>query len=297
MCDILFIADEDPAQAIYKVHWDGNKFNTIAICLSPVGWAESTFVPVNFSNFMTNHVQLNGVVSDDGEIFSPTTNLWSVFSVSGPGTVSLGNATQTNTIAEFSAPGDYVLQLSAYDGQYTVSSNVTIHVIQNQPPAITNFVNLITNSTSVVLSARVTDDGWPSNHLHVGWSQVSGATFTFNLTTNLNPNTTNYLATNSISSLAAGTYVILLEADDGQATNLTEVVVTVQQPCLTMTPTFGIPSGSNSSFSVIARLVDDNSTPITNSQVKFSVSGINATNWTGLNRPKRQYKLYVLRYQ
>ncbi len=50
--------------------------------------------------------------------------------VSGPGTVSFGNAAQAATTATFSLPGNYTLMLSADDGVHAVAFNaVTIRVV------------------------------------------------------------------------------------------------------------------------------------------------------------------------
>jgi RHS repeat-associated protein len=70
---------------------------------------------------------LQGVVMDDGSTGGGTrfTN-WS--KISGPGSVSFANTSQTNTPATFGSDGIYLLQLSASDGQYTNSSQVTIGV-------------------------------------------------------------------------------------------------------------------------------------------------------------------------
>jgi len=70
---------------------------------------------------------LQGTVIDDGLTGGGIkfTN-WS--KVSGPGTVTFGNANQTNTTATFGSDGIYVLQLRASDGQYTNSAQVTIAV-------------------------------------------------------------------------------------------------------------------------------------------------------------------------
>lgn len=75
----------------------------------------------------TTSTTLTGFVSDDGLMGGGTrfTN-WS--KVTGPGTVTFGNANLTNSTASFSADGIYVLQLRASDGQYTNASQVTIAV-------------------------------------------------------------------------------------------------------------------------------------------------------------------------
>lgn len=68
---------------------------------------------------------LQGVVSDDG-LTGGGIKFTNWTKISGPGTVTFGNANVTNTTASFSANGIYVLKLAASDGQYTNSSQVTI---------------------------------------------------------------------------------------------------------------------------------------------------------------------------
>ncbi len=52
--------------------------------------------------------------------------------VSGPGTVSFSNAGDKNGTARFSAPGRYIIKLSATEGQQTAASTLTVKV--HQPP-------------------------------------------------------------------------------------------------------------------------------------------------------------------
>jgi len=76
-----------------------------------------------------NTATLTGSVSDDGLII-PFIVTWS--RVSGPGTVTFSNPNALTTTASFSAPGSYVLRLSAYDGENTASDDLTVTV--NPPP-------------------------------------------------------------------------------------------------------------------------------------------------------------------
>jgi hypothetical protein len=71
---------------------------------------------------------LAGSAADDGLPNPPAavTTAWSV--VSGPGTVTFGNAAQASTSASFSAAGTYVLRLTASDGALTSSDDVTVTV-------------------------------------------------------------------------------------------------------------------------------------------------------------------------
>lgn len=68
---------------------------------------------------------LQGAVS-----FSNTPTIqWKLYS--GPGTVTFGNASQTNTTANFSATGIYTLMLSANDGVHAVAYDaVVVNVVQ-----------------------------------------------------------------------------------------------------------------------------------------------------------------------
>lgn len=82
---------------------------------------------------LPNSATLNGSVSDDGIPTSAVTTTWS--RVSGPGTVTFGNPNVTVTTATFSAPGEYVLRLTAGDSQLSASDDVTVTV--NPYPCIT----------------------------------------------------------------------------------------------------------------------------------------------------------------
>lgn len=70
---------------------------------------------------------LAGSVTDDGlPTAGALTSTWSV--LSGPGTVTFGNASNPATTATFTVAGTYVLRLTADDGQLTSSDDVTIEV-------------------------------------------------------------------------------------------------------------------------------------------------------------------------
>ncbi|MBM7806021.1 hypothetical protein JOD57_001858 [Geodermatophilus bullaregiensis] len=75
-------------------------------------------------------VTLPAPASLDGTITDPegaaVTAAWS--RVSGPGTVTFGNAAAQDTTATFSAAGTHVLRLTGSDGQLTASDDVTVTV-------------------------------------------------------------------------------------------------------------------------------------------------------------------------
>jgi len=91
---------------------------------------------------------LTGSVSDDGlPAGRPVTVCWTT--VSGPGTVQFGSPQNTNTAAQFSAPGTYVLRLSANDSELSGSDEVVVTVErENQPP-------------SAIAAEAVTDEDTP----------------------------------------------------------------------------------------------------------------------------------------
>ncbi len=70
---------------------------------------------------------LNGTVVDDGLPAPPNlTTTWS--KQLGPGDVTFGNANEVDTTATFSTDGEYVLRLTADDGELTFFDEVTITV-------------------------------------------------------------------------------------------------------------------------------------------------------------------------
>ncbi len=74
---------------------------------------------------------LNGTATDDGLPNPPATLTTTWSQVSGPGTVSFGNANALNTTANFSLAGIYILRLTADDGFVASSDDlrVTVNVL------------------------------------------------------------------------------------------------------------------------------------------------------------------------
>ena len=102
---------------------------------------------------------LNGTAADDGlpDLPGVMTILWS--RLSGPFTVTFGNATALSTSASFGGPGSYVLRLTASDGQLSGSSDVAMTV--NPGPAtalaVTGFTSPITAGTAGNATVTVRD--------------------------------------------------------------------------------------------------------------------------------------------
>jgi hypothetical protein len=69
---------------------------------------------------------LDGTVMDDGFPFNSLESQWS--KVSGPGTVTFFDEFAIDTTARFSTPGEYVLRLTATDGELISSAELTITV-------------------------------------------------------------------------------------------------------------------------------------------------------------------------
>src|SRR5690606_13300686 len=102
-------------------------------------------------------------LTDDGLPNPPSvvTTTWQM--VSGPGTVTFGNANAVNTTATFSTQGTYVLRLTATDGKASAFDLVTITVHpENQAPVVDAGANqTVVLPAAATLQGKVTDDGWP----------------------------------------------------------------------------------------------------------------------------------------
>jgi RHS repeat-associated protein len=270
--------------AFFRVRWKGQAFEQSLMNPQWVNpwwaedWEQITFAPVGMGNLppVPNSVQLNGCVTDDGLILPHPIIAW--VQVSGPAPVTFADPTQTNTTATFTQPGAYVLQLTANDGEFTRSSNVTIQIIRNQPPVVNAGTNQIITGTSTTLQGTVTDDGWPSNQLTITWSQVAGPTNGASIaTTNYVTSSTNVSVTTSVTFNTIGTYIFQLAASDGQAASAAQVMITSGQPQLTLTPAYAGLFPTNSPQTFTATLVDAGGAPIVRTNVIFTVTGANAS--------------------
>lgn len=108
-----------------------SSFRNSRTCLSsggPTNQAPSVSAGPNQTVAIAAGASLNGTVSDDGLPNPPgaVTTTWS--RVSGPGTVTFGNASAVDTTASFSAAGSYVLQLTASDSALSANDTVSITV-------------------------------------------------------------------------------------------------------------------------------------------------------------------------
>ncbi|MBT8101519.1 MAG: tandem-95 repeat protein, partial [Gammaproteobacteria bacterium] len=77
---------------------------------------------------------LDGTITDDGLPDGNLTTLWSM--LSGPAAVVFGDATSVDTTATFSVEGQYVLQLSANDGELGSTDTITVTQATSQASVI-----------------------------------------------------------------------------------------------------------------------------------------------------------------
>lgn len=85
---------------------------------------------------------LNGTASDDGLPNTPHSISYEWSTVSGPGSVNFTSTTNKTTFAGFSAPGVYVLRLTASDSQLSASDEIQITVAPSCSMTSTCVVNL-----------------------------------------------------------------------------------------------------------------------------------------------------------
>jgi RHS repeat-associated protein len=168
---------------------------------------------------------LQGTVVDDGLPNGNLTTQWS--QLSGPSTLVFTNAAQPATTVLLDKLGTYILRLTANDGEFTVSSDVTFVVVPsngqgNQAPVVSAGPDqVITFPGAAALDGSVIDDGLPSGTLQIFWSKVSGpGNVTFADSTA--PKTS---ATFSLP----GEYVLRLNAGDSQLFSSSDVKIIVSQ--------------------------------------------------------------------
>jgi len=170
--------------------------------------------------YPTSTATLSGTVTDDGLPTGSTLQVsWS--KVTGPGGVTFANSSQAGTQATFSLPGNYVLRLSANDGQYTTTSATTVSyaspigggiVVNAGPDQVVAYANAAT------LSGSATDTSPPAGStLSVQWSKVSG------------PGTTTFSAPTALSGTVTfsvpGVYDLRLTATNGTFTASSDVKI------------------------------------------------------------------------
>src|SRR5215217_3388049 len=188
---------------------------------------------------------LKGVITDDGMPHGSTvTSTWSF--VNGPGPVVFGNANAPVTTASFTNPGLYTLRLTATDTEFTVSDEMQVTVLLNQPPTANAGPDQeITLPNNAQLNGTATDDGLPrGSTLETIWSFVSGpAPVVFPDATLLN----------AVAIFTTpGTYVLRLTASDGKLSASDELTIVVKpKPFTERTYTLDADFDQGNSFNLI----------------------------------------------
>ncbi len=83
-------------------------------------------------------LELNGTVADDGR--GPLTAQWK--QIGGSGSATFDNAVQPHTMAHFSQPGSYTLQLTGSDGTLSTNDTMVATVTPAAPPSTGKRVNV-----------------------------------------------------------------------------------------------------------------------------------------------------------
>ena len=188
---------------------------------------------------------LKGVITDDGMPHGSTiTSTWSV--VSGPGAVVFGNANAPVTTASFTTPGLYTLKLTATDTEFTVSDEMQVTVLLNQPPTANSGPDQeITLPGNAQLNGSATDDGLPrGSTLETIWSFVSG------------PGPVVFPDATVLNAVAIfttpGTYVLRLTASDGKLSASDELTIVVKpKPFAERTYTLDADFDQGNSFNMV----------------------------------------------
>jgi RHS repeat-associated protein/uncharacterized repeat protein (TIGR01451 family) len=121
-----------------------------------------------------NTVTVTGNATDDGLPVGSTLQVqWT--RVSGPGTVTFGNAASPSTTASFSQAGTYLLRLSASDSQLTGSAEMRVTVLSTNNITLSPAVaGPLVKGTSVTLTATVLINSAPASGVSVAFT-VNGA--------------------------------------------------------------------------------------------------------------------------
>lgn len=219
---------EFSAPGIYDVRLEANDGELTAIDYLTINVTATSQAPlvdagVDQTVLLATEVLLDGTVTDDGSP-SDLTTTW--VSVSGPSLVTFADPAAEDTSVSFTVPGTYVLQLEANNGETSGSDLVTINVeAPNEAPQVDAGASqtvLITNG--VALDGTVTDDSLPSSPGTVAttWNKLSG------------PGDVTFEDSGAVDTTAtfseAGTYVLSLEAHDGELMANDEVTITVESP-------------------------------------------------------------------
>lgn len=188
---------------------------------APINEAPFVFAGLPLETTRPHPALLQGVVLDDGlPLGVPVTTTWT--KASGPGEVTFAPGPGNPLAwAYFSAPGEYVLRLTASDSVLSNSAEVVVHVHPgtNAAPHVNAGPDFVAvPGEPVRLHTEVSDDGLEQGWTDVFWSVVSG------------PGPVPFTAVNGVYYAffpETGEYTLRLTADDGDLISTDDVVVTV----------------------------------------------------------------------
>jgi hypothetical protein len=168
---------------------------------------------------LPNNAILDGTVIDDGLPDSPgvVTTTWS--QVNGPGTVTFGDPDVVDTTASFSTDGEYVLRLTAGDGELTASDDLSVTVYPEGTQANTIEIRIQTgnndaeerSSGSMYLTSSDLELVYDSGNQKVGM-RFNGATIPRGATI-----TNAYIQFQADESHSGATYLTIQGQDIGNA--------------------------------------------------------------------------------
>lgn len=132
---------------------------------APTAENQPPSVQAYVSKISSQGAQLSGVVKDDGMPFGRLTTNWT--QVSGPGKATFADPSSQTTTVKFNLEGDYVLRLTASDGQKESHADVRVHGVPSdglfntapQAKATASYTNGYLPSGNV----KVVNDGNTSN--------------------------------------------------------------------------------------------------------------------------------------
>jgi RHS repeat-associated protein len=123
----LWAGEGNSANAGNIQRFDGTTGAFIDVII-PIHDGELAVTPTGFTFLDTTHTTLSGAASDSGLPPGGALSVsWS--QISGPGRASFVSPVSVQTEVDFSAPGSYVLRLTATDSNGTSSSDVTVTVL------------------------------------------------------------------------------------------------------------------------------------------------------------------------
>jgi Domain of unknown function (DUF5060)/Bacterial Ig-like domain/Putative collagen-binding domain of a collagenase len=200
---------------------------------TPVNAAPTVSAGLDQSITLPATATLAGTATDDGlPAASTLTTTWS--KVSGPGTVTFGNAGQLNTSVTFSLSGTYVLRLTASDGtlssQDDLSVTVTAAGVPPTPPTTPASPTIAGNGTATPTLSGTTQ---PGAVIHILVDGIEVGT-----TTAAGDGTWSYTITTGVT---AGSHTITVTASNAGGASPASPAVTV-----TVAASGGSGSGSSS---------------------------------------------------